>query len=72
MSTFMKDTIKHELEFGKISYLLLVKLPDMSADPENGSRDLIPKIWITDPFGSWIQPSQFAVRFTLVIDPPSY
>ena len=24
----------------------------MSVDPENGSRDLIPRIWIPDPFGS--------------------
>ena len=34
------------------SFLGMTSYSDMSVDPENGSRDLIPRIWIPDPFGS--------------------
>ena len=36
---------------GSTSHNELSRL-DMDVDPENGSRDLIPRIWIRDPFGS--------------------
>ena len=57
---------------------------DMSVDPENGSRDLIPRIWIPDPFVRikdptltvcrqihWDHRSSFAIRQEVLSDPRS-